>query len=105
MSKLAVIACITLTEDSAPRYVEAARAVIEPTRAEPGCERYAMGVDITDPTKVWVSEQWASQAALNDHLQTAHVQAFLAQLAELEIVDIDARQYEVSSVGPVVMPE
>lgn len=105
MSKIAIIACVSLTEDSAPKYIEGAKALIGPTRAESGCELYAMALDVTDPTKVWISEQWSSQAHLDAHLKTEHVQAFLAQAAELDILDLDARRYDVSGIGPVVMPE
>ncbi|MEM9369358.1 MAG: putative quinol monooxygenase, partial [Planctomycetota bacterium] len=84
MSKLAVIACITLSEDSAPKYMEAAQAILEPTRAEAGCEFYGIAVDVKDSTRIWVSEQWASQEALHAHLQAPHVQAFLGTVASLE---------------------
>ena len=104
MSKLAIIACISLTEESAPLYVEAARVLVAPTRAEPGCELYAMAIDATDPTKVWVSEQWASLAALHAHFKTTHVKQFLEYVSTLDIVDMDARQYEARSVSPVVLP-
>jgi quinol monooxygenase YgiN len=54
---------------------------------------------------VWISEQWASQAQLDAHLKTAHVAAFLEACASLEILDMEVRRYEVSSVGDLVMPE
>ena len=61
----------------------------------------------TSPTfcVVWVSEQWASQADLDAHLKTPHVAAFLEACAALEILDMEVRRYEVSSVGDLVMPE
>ncbi len=105
MSKIAIIACVDLTAESAPLYIEAAKGLIEPTRAEPGCDYYGMAVDISDPTKLWISEEWSSQEALNAHLKTQHIQDFIAYSATLDIKGMDARQYEVSSVGPVVIPE
>ena len=104
MSKLAIIACISLTEESAPLYIEAARGLVAPTRSEPGCELYAMAIDATDPTKVWVSEQWASLAALHAHFDTTHVKQFLEYVSTIDIIDMDARQYETHTVSPVVLP-
>ena len=105
MNKLAIIARVSLSEASAPAYIEAIGQLTGPTRAEPGCDLYGIAVDVNDPTVVWISEQWDSQDALNEHLKTEHVQAFMAIAANLEILDMDARQYEVSSIGPVVIPE
>ena len=39
------------------------------------------------------------------HLKTPHVAAFLEACAALEILDMEVRRYEVSSVGDLVMPE
>lgn len=105
MSSIAIIACVSLTQESAPKYIEAAKALIEPTRAEPGCEFYGMAVDIADPTKVWISEQWSSLDLLNAHLQTDQIRDFIAYSATLEVLDMDARQYDVSGIGPVIIPE
>jgi hypothetical protein len=38
-------------------------------------------------------------------LKTPHVAAFLQACAALEILDMEVRRYEVSSVGDLVMPE
>jgi quinol monooxygenase YgiN len=105
MSTLAIIARVQLTEDSAPKYIEGAKKLIEPTLKEPGCEVYGMAVDIQDPTVVWISEQWTSQAHLDAHLKTPHIQEFIAYSSTLDVVSMDARQYAVSSVGDVVLPD
>ena len=39
------------------------------------------------------------------HLKTPHVATFLEACAGLEILDIEVRRYEVSSVGDLVTPE
>jgi len=105
MPQIAVIARIVLSAESAPKYVEAAREMIGPTRAEAGCELYGMGPDISDPRVIWVSEQWASQEDLDAHLKAPHVQKFLARIADLDMLDIEVRSYAVDEVGTVVMPE
>ena len=105
MSTVSVIVRIQLSAESAPAYAEAAKAVVAATRVEAGCQWYGIAVDVADPCVVWVSEQWASQADLDAHLRTPHVAAFLEACAALEILDMEVRRYEVSSVGDLVMPE
>ena len=105
MSTVSVIVRIQLSAESAPAYAEAAKAVVAATREEAGCQWYGIAVDVADPCIVWVSEQWASQADLDAHLRTPHVAAFLEACAALEILDMEVRRYEVSSVGELVMPE
>lgn len=105
MSTVSVIVRIQLSAESAPAYAEAAKAVVAATREEAGCQWYGIAVDVADPCIVWVSEQWASQADLDAHLKTPHVAAFLEACSALEILDMEVRRYEVSSVGELVMPE
>ena len=105
MSTVSVIVRIQLSAESAPAYAEAAKAVVAATREEAGCQWYGIAVDVADPCVVWVSEQWASQADLDAHLRTPHVAAFLEACSALEILDMEVRRYEVSSVGDLVMPE
>jgi quinol monooxygenase YgiN len=71
MSTVSVIVRIQLSEESAPKYAEAAKAVVASTRQEAGCQWYGIATDVTDPCVVWVSEQWASQADLDAHLEDA----------------------------------
>ena len=105
MSRVAVIAEVKLTPASIDPYIEAAKAVLEPTRREAGCERYGFGLDVADPHTLWISEQWSSKEALYKHLKTAHIQAFLAAVGSLDIVDMDARMYEIDKISPIEMPE
>ena len=105
MSTVSVIVRIQLSAESALAYAEAAKAVVAATRGEAGCQWYGIAVDVADPCVVWVSEQWASQADLDAHLKTPHVAAFLEACSALEILDMEVRRYEVSSVGDLVMPE
>ena len=105
MTTLAIIARAELSAADAPKYVEAALKVIEPTRNEAGCEKYAMSVDICDPNVIWISEQWASKEHLDAHLTAPHILEFLQTIGGLEIKSLDATQYTVSAMGPVEMPE
>lgn len=63
------------------------RSVLEsfvaPTRAEDGCLRYDLFVDLDHPTKFTFIEEWASREALVKHGQSAHIQAGRARFPEL----------------------
>lgn len=102
---IAIIARVELAPGSVEAYVAAAQPLVAPTVDEPGCQWYAMARDICDPNVVWISEQWESQAHLDAHLRSDHIRRFLEATASLDVIGLEPRQYEVSSVGPVQMPE
>jgi quinol monooxygenase YgiN len=54
---------------------QALRALVEPSRAEPGCGQYR---DLADPQVFYVIEQWASDEILETHNASAHFQNFQA---------------------------
>lgn len=101
---IAIIARVELGASDAESYVAAARNLVAPTLEEKGCQLYGMARDICEPNVVWIGEQWDSQEDLDNHLRSDHVQAFLAQVGTMEMT-MDSRQYQYTSVGPVVMPE
>lgn len=52
--------------------------LVEPTRAEAGCLRYELLQSSVAPTEFVVVEEWTDERAINQHLQSAHVEeAFL----------------------------
>ena len=67
-------------------------ALLEPTRAEPGCLAYDLFQSTEDPA-VWILiEQWRSVADLDAHVLTSHMVAFLARSAEvLEVLPANFR--------------
>jgi quinol monooxygenase YgiN len=101
---LTIIARLEFAPKDVPAFIRAAQGSIALTRAEPGCELYAMATDISEPGVIWISEQWSSQAALDAHLTSAHIAEFLQRIGGLNMLSMDARQYEVTSVGPVIVP-
>ena len=102
---LAIIARYTFADaGEATKFCNIAKGIVDASRAEKGCTYYAFGRDIADDAVVWISEEWESQEDLTAHLKASHIAAFLTDIAEIKIVAEVSRQYEVSSVGPVVMP-
>lgn len=100
---LAIIARMEINPGDMDRFVAAAQPLIAPTLEEKGCHVYAMARDICEENVVWISEQWESDEDLATHLRTPHIQEFVAITGSM-IRSLDARKYEVSSVGPVEVP-
>ena len=67
-------------------------AMIGATRAEAGCASYAYSVDLLDPNLLHVAEEWASEAAMDEHMQTPQMARLGAALgsAKIEAIWIDA---------------
>jgi quinol monooxygenase YgiN len=80
-----------------PDKVEQLKAVlielIEPTRAEPGCIQYELLQNITNPTDFTFVEEWSSVTALENHLQSPHLQTAIAKINGLVAQQPDIRSY------------
>lgn len=53
------------------------KALVGPTRAEPGCLGYELNVSSEKPGSFLFYEKFADQAALDAHVGSPHFQAFL----------------------------
>ena len=78
MADLPVIAVITAKPGSEQLVQQALTELVEPTRSEPGCLSYNLLVSGADPATFITVETWSSQADLDAHMQTPHVQQALA---------------------------
>ena len=59
------------------------RGLLVPTRTEEGCVRYDLHRSRRDPRTFWFLEAWTSEAALDRHLASAHLEAARARFPEL----------------------
>lgn len=87
------------------RFIEAAQLIVEPTRQEKGCNLYSFARDICQHNAVWVSEEWASEADLEAHLKTDHINAFMAKIPAMNLLSMDAKKYQIASVAAMNAPE
>jgi quinol monooxygenase YgiN len=62
---------------------DACLALIEPTRGEGGCINYDFHCSCDDGTLFMFYENWECKEALDKHLATPHLQAFLARVPDL----------------------
>lgn len=68
-----------------------AQSLLAPTRAEQGCLRYVLIEDPNDAACLTFVEEWVSEAALQAHLQTPHLQHARARYDELLEGPLDLR--------------
>jgi quinol monooxygenase YgiN len=77
--------------------VQAALTMAEATRAEAGCRTYRFSFDMTDPTLVYVYEEWESAEALERHFATPHMAAFQQALPALLAGPVSIDRYEATT--------
>ena len=70
-------------------------ALIPPTRREPGCLRYELHQNGSDPSDFVFLEEWESHAAIDAHMQSPHVQAALPRVGEFLASPPDIRRYSL----------
>jgi quinol monooxygenase YgiN len=57
--------------------------LVGPTRKEAGCLSYDLHASPEDPAKFLFHENWTGKAALDEHMQTPHIQKLLPRVNEL----------------------
>ena len=62
---------------------QALESLVEPSRAEDGCEHYELFQSTDEPTRFQTVERWASPEAAQAHLGSDHVQAAFAAAGDL----------------------
>lgn len=88
-----VVARITAQPGKEKALEQILMALIAPTRAEAGCISYQMLRHQDDPTEFTFVEQWRSNADIDAHFGTPHLQRALTDAAELLACAPDIRRY------------
>lgn len=69
--------------------------LVEPTRQESGCISYELLQNQEESTDFVFVEEWESEALLNAHLKSSHINALDAKLDGLLAVEPDIRLYRL----------
>ena len=77
-------------------------ATIAATRAEAGCEHYSYAVDLSDPDLVHVAERWTDQAAIDSHMASPHMAAFMREIRRAEIEAMSIKMYRAEFAGTLL---
>ncbi|KUR80034.1 putative quinol monooxygenase [Novosphingobium sp. FSW06-99] len=89
-----VVGTFRLPPENLARALPMAERVVTATRAEDGCIAYSYAQDLFDPGLIHVSEKWRDREALAAHFKAPHMQAWIAERAELDLFDRAIRIYE-----------
>ncbi|HLK59986.1 MAG TPA: putative quinol monooxygenase [Chthonomonadaceae bacterium] len=94
---IVVAGSVTVRPDQRERAVAAAVKMVAATQQEAGCLKYDMYSDLSNPNRIFVFEEWESDAALMAHFQTPHMAEFAGILPEVLAGPPDITRYEVAS--------
>jgi quinol monooxygenase YgiN len=93
MPTLRVVAHLRAKSDKIEETKAALKSLIQPTRSETGCIVYELMQNDADPTDFTFVEEWSGNDALDEHLQTDHIQLVVARAEELFAAPPDIRRY------------
>jgi quinol monooxygenase YgiN len=96
MSRFTLIAEFEAKEGQRDRLARELTGMIQPSLAEDGCLAYRPYVDATDHNRFIIIEEWADQAALDLHFDTAHFKR-VARVLE----DILTRPFNLARLSPI----
>ena len=82
--------------------LDAGRVMAAATLKEPGCIDYCFAVDITNATRIRVFEVWQDQAALDAHMKSAHMIAFMAALGAAKRTGASVSAYAAGDVRKII---
>ena len=97
MSKttIRVVARVVALPDQVEEVKSVLLGLIEPTRKEQGCIVYELLQNQADPTDFTFVEEWETQALLEAHLASAHIEEAESQLNGLIAAEPDIRLYQL----------
>ena len=93
MNLLTVVAVLRAKPGKEEALREALLNLVEPTRAEAGCVQYDLHRSTENPGEFVFFEKWVDRAALDEHSQKPHLQAFRARREELLSEPSEIRTY------------
>ncbi|MFB5080235.1 MULTISPECIES: putative quinol monooxygenase [Raoultella] len=80
---ISIIAVLKAQPGKTETLRQALRALLLPTRQEPGNVDYSLFQLRDTPDTFYMRESWRGQAALEEHIALPHFQAFIAQMDDL----------------------
>jgi quinol monooxygenase YgiN len=92
---LTVIAHIRAKPGQESRVRQVLQELLPPTRAEAGCINYDLHQSQTDPALFVFYENWASEAHLEAHSKSPHIQSLRSVAGELFAGPIEITKWQV----------
>jgi len=83
MSQVTVVARIMARQEAAETVKGELLKLVAPTRCEEGCIEYRLHQDNANPALFFFYENWASEACLEKHKETAHYRSSFSAIEGL----------------------
>lgn len=96
-----VVGTVRVPESAFETAREAMAKVVEATRREDGCIRYAYAQDVLDPGVMHVSEAWRDREALKAHFDAPHMAEWGKVVGGLGASERNLRIYETDEGEPI----
>lgn len=77
------LATLIARPDTVDAVRDALSALVEPSRAEDGCQHYVLYQSTDEPTRFQTVERWSSPEAVQAHMASDHIQTAFAAAGEL----------------------
>src|SRR5215831_414000 len=94
-ARLRVVARVKAAPESVHEVRTLLSSLVAPTRREAGCITYELLQNRHDPTDFTFVEEWESEADLNRHAKSDHLQAVNPRLKEITAERTDIRLYSL----------
>lgn len=75
-------------------FKEAASACMAATRAEAACESYTFMEDLEVPGRFHVTELWASQEGMDEHMASPHLAAFMGAMGGFGVTAVSLTKWD-----------
>jgi quinol monooxygenase YgiN len=86
---------LPINPDRRAEAVEIALRMTAETHKEEGCLAYTFHSPLDDPNTFFVYEEWASQEALDIHIQSDHMKVFQSGISGVLAGAAEVKRYEV----------
>ena len=93
---IVVAGTITIDPANNGRLEELLHELIPATRAEVGNVDYGFWRSLGEPGGWHIFEEWKDEDALNEHMGSAHMAAFIGAMGDLGVTQVDLQRYEIS---------
>ncbi len=74
-------------------FIDAAKAVVEATRKEPGCLSYTLYQSPMDPASFLFYEEYENDAAIVIHGNSDHFKVFAGAISDILAKDLDIQKF------------
>jgi quinol monooxygenase YgiN len=90
---IVVSGLMEIAPGGAERFAEVTRELVDATRREPGCVEYRFAQSIEKAGRFEVFEEWADQAALDEHVRADHYRTWNRALKGIEVTRVSIVRY------------